>query len=257
MTALFAVSAVLPLPSLLPLLPLLQVGGAIPGTPWEMVTGASGTERAVLIVLGVLSLLSWGIMFAKWIEFARLAKATKRFHVEFATVERLEGASGLARRMPPSPFTRVTERAVHFLSSTRPSGGAGPAVTGPAVLSAGQVEALRQLLDSEASSERDQLARWVPSLASIGSVSPLIGLLGTVLGIINAFLGLATKGSGNIGAVAPGIATALVATAAALTVAIPAAFGYNIFANRLNRVERDLEGYGSELIALLAREGRL
>ena len=91
----------------------------------------------------------------------------------------------------------------------------------------------------------------------ISMVSPLIGLLGTVLGIINAFLGLATKGSGNIGAVAPGIATALVATAAALTVAIPAAFGYNIFANRLNRVERDLEGYGSELIALLAREGRL
>ena len=236
--------------------PLMQVGGALPSTPWEMVTGASGTERAVLVVLGLLSLLSWGIMFAKWLEFSRLRAASKRFHDEFTAVERLEGASGLARRMPPSPFTRVTERAVQFLAATRPSGGEA-SVTRPAVLSAGQVEALRQLLDAEASAEREQIARWVPALASIGSVSPLIGLLGTVLGIINAFLGLATKGSGNIGAVAPGIATALVATAAALTVAIPAAFGYNIFANRLNRVERELEGYGSELIALLAREGRL
>jgi biopolymer transport protein TolQ len=125
------------------------------------------------------------------------------------------------------------------------------------VLSSGQVEALRELLDAQAVAERDALARWVPALASIGSVSPLIGLLGTVLGVINAFLGLASKGSGNIGAVAPGIATALVATAAALTVAIPAAFAYNVFANRLNRIERELEGYGSELVALLAREGRL
>lgn len=235
----------------------LQVGRAIPTTPLEMVTGATPVEQVVLAVLGVLSLLSWGIMLAKLIEFRRVSAAARLFLFEFETVERLEGASGLARRMPPSPYTRVTERALQFLTATRPSGGAGPTATGPAMLSAGQVEALRELLDAEASAERDQLARWVPALASIGSVSPLIGLLGTVLGVIQAFIGLATKGSGNIGAVAPGIATALIATAAALTVAIPAAFGYNIFANRLNRIERELEGYGSELIALMAREGRI
>ena len=80
------------------------------------------------------------------------------------------------------------------------------------------------------------MSKFVPSLATIGSVSPLIGLLGTVLGVIDAFIGIATKGSGNIGAVAPGVAEALIATAAALSVAIPAVFGYNIFANRLNRL---------------------
>ncbi len=234
----------------------MQVGGAIPSSPIELLTGSGTTERVVLAILGVLSLLSWGIMVAKWLEFRRINAGAARFLGEFGTVERVEGAAGLARRLPASPYTRVTDRAVQFLASTRPTGSA-PSVTSPAMLSAGQLDALRELLDAQAVFERDVLARWVPALASIGSVSPLIGLLGTVLGVINAFLGLASKGSGNIGAVAPGIATALVATAAALTVAIPAAFGYNIFANQLNRIERELEGYGSELIALLAREGRL
>jgi len=75
--------------------------------------------------------------------------------------------------------------------------------------------------------------------------------------VISAFTGIALKGSGNLGAVAPGVAEALVATAAALAVAIPAVFGYNILASRLNRVDSELEGFGSELIALLVREGRI
>ena len=91
----------------------------------------------------------------------------------------------------------------------------------------------------------------------IGSVSPLIGLLGTVLGVIDAFVGIATSGSGNLSAVAPGVAEALIATAAALSVAIPAVFGYNIFASQVNRLESQLEGFGSELIALMVREGRI
>jgi biopolymer transport protein TolQ len=117
------------------------------------------------------------------------------------------------------------------------------------------VEALQLVLDAETTSERDRLGRWVPSLATIGSVSPLIGLLGTVLGVIDAFVGIASKGSGNIGAVAPGVAEALIATAAALSVAIPAVFAYNIFAARLNKIEGQLESFGSELIALMVREG--
>jgi biopolymer transport protein TolQ len=91
----------------------------------------------------------------------------------------------------------------------------------------------------------------------VGSVSPLLGLMGTVLGVISAFLGVARGGSGNLAAVAPGVAEALVATAFALAVAIPAFFGYNIFAARLNRFDGELDGFGSEIIALMAREGRL
>jgi biopolymer transport protein TolQ len=124
-------------------------------------------------------------------------------------------------------------------------------------LSGSQVEALQLVLYAESSKEREALGTLIPWLATVGSVSPLIGLFGTVLGVISAFTGIAEKGSGNIGVVAPGIAIALSATAAALAVAIPASFAYNLFAARLNRFENALEGFGSELIALLVREGRI
>jgi len=120
-----------------------------------------------------------------------------------------------------------------------------------------QIETLHLVLDSEASDERERISRFLPWLATIGSVSPLIGLLGTVLGVIDAFVGIATKGSGNLSAVAPGVAEALIATAAALSVAIPATFGYNIFASRLNRFDGRMESFGTSLIALLVREGRI
>jgi biopolymer transport protein TolQ len=123
--------------------------------------------------------------------------------------------------------------------------------------SGSQVEALRLILDAETNAEHDQLARFLPWLATIAAVSPLIGLLGTVIGVISAFIGIAQSGSGNLSAVAPGVAEALVATALALAVAIPAVFGYNLFTSSLNRVVGDLEGFGSELIALLVREGRM
>jgi biopolymer transport protein TolQ len=143
---------------------------------------------------------------------------------------------------------QVLERA------TTPSGGDTPTA---ATLSGSQIETLHLLLDADASDERDRLGRFLPWLATIGSVSPLIGLLGTVLGVIEAFLGIASKGSGNLSAVAPGVGEALTATAAALAVAIPATFGYNIFAARLNRFDGRLERFSTSVIALLVREGRI
>src|SRR5205823_9746638 len=99
--------------------------------------------------------------------------------------------------------------------------------------------------------------RHVPVLATIGSVSPLLGLLGTVIGVIQAFIGIATKGSGNLSAVAPGVAEALIATAASLAVAIPATFGYNILANRLNRFDGAMERFNAAVIARFVREGQI
>ena len=89
------------------------------------------------------------------------------------------------------------------------------------------------VLGKEVAAERDLLGHYVPWLATIGSVSPLLGLLGTTLGIINAFTGIATKGSGNLAAVAPGVAEALVATFAGLAAAIPAVIAYNLYVNRV------------------------
>lgn len=226
---------------------------AIPTTPLELITNSVLATKVVLALLLVLSLYSWGIMLAKWIEFRRMDRASKAFMRDFARATKLDQAVAMARKAPPSAFNRLFARAVNFLQDTslRDDDGA----TRP--LRASQVEAMRLLLDAETTSERDVLGTFIPSLAVIGSASPLIGLFGTVLGIIDAFLQVAIKGSGNLGAVAPGVAEALVATAAALAVAIPATFAYNIFAARLNRFDGELEGFGSEIIALMAREGRV
>ena len=233
----------------------MQIGAAVPSSPVELVSSSTLATKIVLGVLVVLSLLSWALMIAKTIEFKRAESAGRQFMDHFEDAPSLDVAAEVAKRSPPSPQRTVLLRALRFLHETTPALGA--TTERGARLSASQVEALRLVLDSESGAVRDQLGRFVPSLATIGSASPLIGLLGTVLGVIDAFLGIATKGSGNIGAVAPGVAEALIATAAALSVAIPAVFGYNIFAHRLNRVDGELDRFGSELIALMVREGRI
>ncbi len=232
-----------------------QANSAIPSTPLELILKASVVTQGVLALLALLSLISWGIMLAKWFEFRRMARSAAPFLSEFPRASRLEQVAGLAKRVKPSPYTRVFHRSVQFLQETKPATLHEGDERAP--LSAAQVEALRLVLDSECNAERDQLGRFIPGLAMIGSVSPLMGLLGTVLGVISAFLGIATSGAGNLGAVAPGVAEALTATAAALAVAIPSVFGYNIFASKLNRFDGELEGFGSEVIALMAREGRI
>lgn len=234
---------------------LLQVSEAIPTSPWEMIRHASLMTQVVVAVLVVLSLISWAIMILKWREFRRVLDSGHAFIRDFERASSLDDASALARRAPPSPFTRVFSRGVNFFAEMRP--GALRSTENQDPLRGSQVEALRLVLDAETTDERERMGHFIPWLATIGSVSPLIGLLGTVLGIIDSFIGLATKGSGSISAVAPGVAEALIATAAALSVAIPAVFGYNWLSNRLNRFDGELEGFGSELIALMVREGRI
>jgi biopolymer transport protein TolQ len=84
-----------------------------------------------------------------------------------------------------------------------------------------------------------------------------LGLLGTVLGVMDAFIGISLRGSGNISAVAPGVAEALVTTVAGLATAIPAVIGYNVFVNRLSLFAGELEGFANELVGTMAREGLL
>lgn len=233
-----------------------QIGAAAsPHTGWGMIANASFLTKIVLVLLALLSVVSWGVMLAKWRELRGTTAAGRTFMREFVRARSIDDVDNLSRVATPSPFTRVFGRATQFMTETTP---ALPSTGDRAArLSGSQVEALRLVLDSESVEERERLSRYVPWLATIGSVSPLIGLLGTVLGDISAFTGIAQKGSGNIAAVAPGVAEALVATAAALAVAIPAVFGYNALASRLNRFDGELDGFGSELIALLVREERI
>ena len=235
--------------------PVVSSGPVVPRTPWEMVLAGSALTQGVFVFLVLLAILSWGIVFAKWREFRRVERSGDAFLREFEHAATLEEAARLAARSTPGPHTRVFSRALQFLTDTRPAMAGTPDRS--ARYSGSQVEALRLVLDSETNAERDQLGSYLSWLATIAAVSPLVGLLGTVIGVISAFIGIAESGSGNLSAVAPGVAEALIATALALAVAIPAVFAYNIFASRLNRVDGDLEGFGSELIALLVREGKI
>ena len=243
---------------------LVQVRGAIPSTPVELVLNAATLTKAVLAFLALLSLISWTVMFTVWRQIANATSRSKKFAAEFDRTRGLEEAGVLAKKAKPNALSRLFLRAMHFVSDTQATNmrlGGRESVEIKRVtnetLSGTQIETLQLLMDSEASSERDRLGRLIPWLASIGSVSPLIGLLGTVLGVIDAFLGIALKGSANLTAVAPGVAQALIATAAALAVAIPATFGYNIFAHRLNRFDLMMESFGTSVIARLVREGRV
>jgi biopolymer transport protein TolQ len=245
---------------------LLQIErGSVPSSPLDLLLNASTMTQVVLVFLALLSLLSWAIMFGVWRSIAKSSTAADKFWNEFERSPRLDDAGALARRATPSALPRLFMRAMHFVSDARvanqqlleratpTTSDATPART----LSGSQLETLHLVLDSDASDERDRIGRFLPWLATIASVSPLIGLLGTVLGVIDAFLGIASKGSGNLSAVAPGVAEALIATAAALAVAIPATFGYNIFASRLNRFDGRMESFNTAVIALLVREGRI
>jgi len=238
---------------------LLQAAGAVPSSPKELIMNASTETQVVLGILVVLSLVSWAIMLGVGRELTKSLRDATAFAREIERAPRFEAATVAAKHSRPNASQRLLVRALQFLGDTPPMVPYGD--TAGALLSAthaaSRVETLRLVLDAEALSERDRLGRFLPWLATIGSASPLIGLLGTVLGVINAFVGIATRGSGNLAAVAPGVAEALVATAAALSVAIPATFGYNILANRLNRLDNLLEGFGTTVIALLVREGRI
>ncbi|MFI5213141.1 MAG: MotA/TolQ/ExbB proton channel family protein [Gemmatimonadales bacterium] len=234
----------------------MQAGRAVPTSPWELITTSSGETRFVLAVLVVFSLVSWFLIVAKWWQFRSLKKGAQRFFRAVAHATRLDDARMAVNALPPSPYTRLFKEGITFYGELVPGGVAAEPHEAPR-LTPSQLEALRMVLETQVDAEHDQLGRWVPWLATFGSVSPLLGLLGTVLGVMDAFIGIATSGAGNLGAVAPGVAEALVTTVAGLAVAVPSVMAYNIFTARQNFIAAELEGFAREMIVTLAREGRL
>ena len=236
---------------------LLQVGGALPTSAWELITTSSGTTKVILGVLVAFSLLSWFIIVLKWVQFRRVRRHGDRFFDALERTRRLEDAYHAVMKLPPSPYGRLLREGVNFFSELRPGALKEEKGAEGAVLSATQLDVLRMMLAKEVGAERDLMARFITWLATIGSVSPLLGLLGTVLGVMDAFIGIAAGGSGNISAVAPGVAEALVTTVFGLAVAIPAVMAYNLFVSRLNVFTGELDGFAQEIVGTMAREGRI
>lgn len=222
---------------------------------WGMIVEGTASTHAILLVLAGFSLLSWAIIIWKYFQFRRLWSQAGGFFQHLENSTRIEEAYRGILSLPESPFSRVFRKGVNFFSELRP-GALKEGVT-VANLSPAQLEVLRLVLEKEEGEERDEAAHGLQWLAIIATVSPLLGLLGTVLGVMNSFIGVASAGSANITAVAPGVAEALTTTVAGLVVAIPAAIAYNYFAGRLQLFMSELEGFSSEFIGSLAREGKV
>jgi biopolymer transport protein TolQ len=210
----------------------------------------------VLTALAVGSAWSWWLIFHKSRQFRAVRRLGDSFLDHMERAQRLEDAYKAILSLPDSPYGRVFRQGVNFFSELRPGALRQGAPPSPG-LSLTQLEALRLVLEKEEAEERDDLARGIAWLAVIGSVSPLLGLLGTVIGVMNVFFGITASGSSNIMAVAPGVGEALITTVAGLFVAIPAVIAYNLFVTKLNLVSGELEGFSSEFIGTLAREGRV
>ena len=223
------------------------------GNVWRMISAGTVSTQIIMAVLAIFSLASWAIIVLKILQFRRLRRESDAFVQRLERAERLDDAFDGIRALPESPFTRVFKRGMTFYSELRPAARTGE-VKG---LLPAQLEVLRLVLEKEEGDERDGLTKGLIWLAIFAPVAPLLGLLGTVIGVMNSFIGVANAGSSSIMAVAPGIAEALVATAGGLVVAIPAAIGYNYLTGRLNLFMGELEGFSSEFIGALAREGRI
>ncbi len=235
---------------------VLQAPTLIPKNGWQLLLIATPATQVVLGVTAVLSLYSWFVIAVKWWHFRKLRAQANRFFQGLEGAPKLPDAYRVVMKLPASPFSRVFREAMSFYNELVP-GVVRDGPTGKVSLTPTQLEALRMILGKEVGAERDGAARLVTGLATIGSVSPLLGLLGTVLGVMDAFLGMGQKGSGNIAAVAPGIAEALITTVAGIGAAIPALMAYNYFANRLGRFEGELDGFANGLVGWMAREGWL
>jgi biopolymer transport protein TolQ len=234
---------------------ILQTGGAIPQSPLELILAASPETKVVLVITGIFSLVSWFIIIYKWWQLRKLNRQADRFFSEMERTTRLQDAYHAVMKLPASPYNRLFREAITFYSELRPGALRADRGADRSSLTPTQLEALKMVLGKEVAAERDLLGHYIPWLATIGAVSPLLGLTGTVFGIMSAFIGIASKGSGNLAAVAPGVAEALVATASGLLAAIPAVIAYNIYVNRVRLFAGELEGFANELIGTMAREG--
>lgn len=202
----------------------------------EMLQNSGPVAMTVLGVLLVGSLFSWAIILGKWASFRRARGQSRRFLRAFRKASRLQEIAAVSEQFKPSPLVNVFDEV--YETYRRQTGGFGP----PRNITA--LERAAQTAASETLTAMENRLTW---LASIGGISPFVGLFGTVMGIVEAFHGLGTEGTATLRAVAPGVSEALITTAAGLLVAIPAVIAYNQltascrdFAARMDDFAREL-----------------
>jgi biopolymer transport protein TolQ len=207
---------------------------------FALVWGASLLVKLVLVVLVVFSATSWAIILYKYRELNGADQDSEAF-LEVYHDRPLDRAYHAVRGLDRSPLTMIFLATCADLKSD----------------AGGEVEQRRivRRMSWMAANEGHRLERGLSFLATTGNSAPFIGLFGTVIGIIQAFQGIAAAGSASLAVVAPGIAEALIATAAGLVAAIPASIFFNIFAARIDEIRAGVDLFQEEFAEDLARLG--
>lgn len=207
---------------------------------WDSMTVLN---KGVAIILILMSIWSLYVTIERLLTFRKAKQQSLEFAkkvTQLLSQDKPADAIELARKYKASHLARVTRAGlIEFMYDTA----GGPAVQGHDV-----VEAAMRALERETLVTYTDLKKGISSLATIATTAPFIGLFGTVVGIINAFRGMALSGSGGLGAVSAGIAEALATTAFGLFVAVPAVWMYNYFLNKIDRFNVEMSNSSSQLI---------
>jgi biopolymer transport protein TolQ len=215
---------------------------------WHLILGASLVVKAVMLLLLAVSFLSWMYIFSKGFTIRRARAQTEQFEREFWGGGDLnllyQGA--VNNRHNIGSLERIFESGFREFAKLRNQ----RAATEPSVM----VDGARRAMRATYQREMDHLERHLAFLASTGSVSPYVGLFGTVWGIMHAFRSLANVQQATLAQVAPGIAEALVATAIGLFAAIPAVVAYNRYSHQIDRLAIRFESFMEEFSNILQRQ---
>ena len=215
----------------------------------SLVANASLLVQTVMAGLLTISIASWTVIFRKYFQIRAARAATDRFEAEFWRGGDLNAlyAKAAEQAGDHGPLARIFEAGMREYLKNRQQ---KPIDTGA------MLEGSRRAMRAAYQREMDALESHLAFLASVGSVSPYIGLFGTVWGIMNSFRGLANVKQATLAAVAPGIAEALVATAIGLFAAIPAVVAYNRFAYDIERMSNRFDTFVEEFSNILQRQAR-
>ena len=209
---------------------------------WELVRRTTPVGKVVLVILLVASVLSWAVIFNKWNVFRKARTTNSQFLRAFRKANGMEAVAVASEQFRDSPLVAVFEFGYEEIDRQVKARG-----------TLNNKLALERTLQLAISEELAKLERHMSLLATVASVSPFIGLFGTVLGIIDAFHALGQMGSASLRAVAPGISEALVATAMGLAAAIPAAVFYNHYGHVIREFAARMDDFSLEFMNLAER----
>jgi biopolymer transport protein TolQ len=228
---------------LLPLALLVWLQGEL----WHLLAQTGLVARIVLFILFFFSVFSWAIIFKKHKTFKVARRDSHEFLKVFRQSKKLSDIRASCQALKASPLVEV------FLAGYREIETQAVPSDNPGKLRVRSLDSVQRSLQMASSAELTRMEQWLSWLATTGSTMPFVGLFGTVWGIIDAFRGLGAAGTASLRSVAPGIAEALIATAAGLFAAIPAVMAYNQFLQRIKEFGALMDDFSLEFLNMTER----